>query len=234
MSASWVVVATTRSRPSGEDGSEPQALITAVATIAQAKQKPDALAGLERWKSRHPARVRAADVAFVFAQGANSRRQRGQARRGGRASGGDRGLQGRRYSLACCLSLVVCAVLAGCKGLRECAQFAANLTQPQLEALRTWRNPRTKRHQAPKYGTLWRTVRGVDEEELMQVVNQWFRDQGMEPTALALDGKVLRATLQNEEGAVAAVSAFPHAGTPLFSIRSSLPQRDRRSPESKS
>jgi hypothetical protein len=145
-----------------------------------------------------------------------------------------RGFQGRRYSLGCCLSLVICAVLAGCKGLRECAQFAANLTQPQLAALRTWRNPRTKRLQAPKYGTLWRTVRGVDDEELTRVVNQWFRDQGMEPTALALDGKVLRATLQNEEGAVTVVSVFPHAGTPLFSIRSSLPQRDRRSPGSRS
>ena len=141
-----------------------------------------------------------------------------------------RGGQGKRYPLACCLSIVVCAVLAGCKGVRECAEFAANLTQLQLEALRCWSHPKTGRYVAPKYGTLWRTVRGTDAEQFEQTVNQWFRDGKRLPTALALDGKVLRATLQNEEGGTAAVSVVSHADSPLFSIRSSLPPQARRSP----
>jgi hypothetical protein len=142
-----------------------------------------------------------------------------------------RGGQGKRYPLGCCLSLVACAVLAGCKGLRECAVFAAGLTQPQLEALRCWKSPRTGRFVAPKYGTLWRTVSGTDAVEFERTVNQWFQDEGLLPEAVAIDGKTLRATLLNEEGESCAVSAVSHRGTPLFSTRSSLTRRARRSPQ---
>jgi len=140
-----------------------------------------------------------------------------------------RGGQGKRYPLGCCLSILVCAVLAGCKGVRECAQFAANLTQLQLQVLRCWRHPRTGRYEAPKYNTLWRVARDIDAEQFEHTVRQWSRDEKCLPTALALDGKVLRATLQNEDGAAAAVSVASHPGSPLFSVRSSLPQRARRS-----
>lgn len=145
-----------------------------------------------------------------------------------------RGGQGKRYPLGCCLSLVACAVLAGCKGLRECATFAAALTQPQLDALRCWKSPRTGRYVAPKYGTLWRTVSGIDAVEFERTVNQWFRDEGLHPEAVAIDGKTLRATLLNEEGESCAVSAISHRGTPLFSTRSSLTRKAKRSPRHRS
>jgi hypothetical protein len=106
-----------------------------------------------------------------------------------------RGGQGKRYPLACCLSIVVCAVLAGCEGVRACAEFAANLSQLQLEALRCWSHPKTGRYEAPKYGTLWRTVSGIDAEPFEQTVNQWFHDEKRLPTAPALDGEVLWGTL---------------------------------------
>lgn len=145
-----------------------------------------------------------------------------------------RGGQGKRYPLGCCLSLVACAVLAGCKGLRECATFAAALTQPQLDALRCWKSPKTGRFVAPKYGTLWRTVSGIDAVEFERTVNLWFQDEGLLPEAVAIDGKTLRATLLNEEGESCAVSAVSHHGSPFFSTRSSLTRRARRSPQPRS
>lgn len=137
--------------------------------------------------------------------------------------------QGRRYPLGCCLSIITCAVLAGCEGVRECAEFAATLTQPQLEALRSWRSPRTGRYEAPAFTTLWRVAAAVDGELFEQTVSQWFRDEDLLPEAIALDGKVLRATLLNEDGGICAVSAVSHQGSPLFSTRYSLIQRARRS-----
>jgi hypothetical protein len=137
--------------------------------------------------------------------------------------------QGKRYPLGCCLSIIACSVLAGCKGMRQCAEFAAALTQPQLDALRSWKNPKTGRYEAPKYVTLWRTASGIDAEEFELTVNGWFRDEDRLPEAIAIDGKVLRATLNNEEGESCAVSAFSHRGTPLFSTRSSLTRRAKRS-----
>jgi len=132
-----------------------------------------------------------------------------------------RSTKGRQYSLGCCLSIVVCAVMAGCKGLRECSEFGKSLTQKQREALRSWKNPKTRIYEAPGPTTLWRTVSGVDAAEFEQAVNGWFRDEKRLPEAIALDGKVLRATLQNEDGGACAVSAVSHPGTPLFSISSS-------------
>lgn len=145
-----------------------------------------------------------------------------------------RGGQGTRYPLACGLAIVVCATLAGCRGVREVAQFAANLSQPHREALRCWRAPKTGKYETPNYVTLWRIVHNIDAEQFEQTVNQWFRDENRLPEALALDGKVLRATLQNEDGGVCAVSAVSHPSSPLFSLRPSRPGRAMRSPVCKS
>jgi hypothetical protein len=145
-----------------------------------------------------------------------------------------RGGQGRLYPLPYCLAIVVCAVLAGCQGVRECAEFAAALSQKQREGMGAWRHPRTGRYEAPKYVALWRIVQRIDAEQFERTVSHWFRDGKRVPEALAIDGKVLRATLHNEDGGLAAVSAVSHPGTPLFSLRSSLPQRVRSSPEPKS
>jgi len=132
-----------------------------------------------------------------------------------------RGRKGQRYSLGCCLSILVCAQLAGCEGMRECAEFGATLTQKQLEALRCWENLRTGRYEAPKYVTLWRVAAVIDAGEFERRVLSWFRDEDLPPEAIALDGKVLRATLQNDDGGACAVSAVAHSGTPFFSISSS-------------
>lgn len=137
--------------------------------------------------------------------------------------------KGKRYLLGSCLAIVTCAVLAGCKGVRECAEFGHSLPQKQLEALRTWKNPKTGKYESPGYGTLWRVISSIDSLEVEQVVSQWFTDEGRAPELLAIDGKALRATLHNEDGGAFAVSAVSHSGTPLFSISNSLMQKDMRS-----
>jgi len=137
--------------------------------------------------------------------------------------------QALRYPLGCCLSILTCAVLAGCKGVRECAEFADTLTQPQLDALRSWRNPKTGRFEAPGFTTLWRVANAVDAHQFEQTVTQWFRDEDRLPEAIALDGKVLRGTLLNEDGGSCVVSAVSHQGSLFFSIRSSLSRKEKRS-----
>jgi len=84
--------------------------------------------------------------------------------------------------------------------LEQYEEFAATLTQPQLRALRSWRNPRTNRYEAPKKTTLWRIAAGVEAELFEQTVNAWLSDADMSLEAIAIDGKALRATLNNEDG----------------------------------
>ena len=130
---------------------------------------------------------------------------------------------GRRYPLACCLSIVTCAFLAGCKSIEECAEFAAGLTQPQLRTLRSWRNRRTNRYEAPKETTLWRVVSGVDAQLFEDKVSAWATDTGMSLDAIAIDGKAIRATQDNEDGGSFVVSAFSHSGSsPFFSKNSPM------------
>jgi hypothetical protein len=137
---------------------------------------------------------------------------------------------GRQYPMGCCLSVVVCAFLAGCKTIEECAEFADGLTQPQLAALRSWRNPKTGRYEAPKATTLWRVVSGVDAQRFEEAISIWCSDPDMSLEAIAIDGKALRATLENPDGGSFAVNALNHSGSsPLFSS-SSLTAKDRSLP----
>lgn len=124
--------------------------------------------------------------------------------------------KGKRYPLGCCLSIVACGVLAGCDGLREMAEFADSLTQKQLEELRSWKNPKTGKYIAPVHTTLWRVIAGVNANEFEKVVADWLTEEEPLPDAIAIDGKVLRATLENEDGGMCSVSAVSHRSSPLF------------------
>ena len=137
---------------------------------------------------------------------------------------------GRRYPVGCCLSIVVCSLLAGCKTLEECAEFGAGLTQPQLRALRSWRNPRTDRYEAPKETTLWRVVSGIDAELFEEKVCAWAIDKGMSLDAIAIDGKAFRATQQNADGGSFVVSALSHSGSSPFFSSNSPTEKDRNWP----
>jgi len=136
--------------------------------------------------------------------------------------------QGRRYSMGCCLSILTCAILAGCKGVRECAEFAGTLPQRQLRALWAWQNPKTRRYEAPNYSTLWRVASGVDTDLFEERLNKWFRETDYTPEAIALDGKILRGTLLNEDGGSCVVSAVSHDGSPFFSNRRLQNQKERK------
>lgn len=130
---------------------------------------------------------------------------------------------GRRYPIGCCLSVMVCALLAGCKGVAECAEFAATLTQPQLRAIRSWKNAKTGRYEAPSASTLWRVTAAVDSEQFEDKVSAWFTERNVPVEGIAIDGKALRATLQNEDGGSFVVSAFSHSGSaPLFCSNSPM------------
>ena len=130
-----------------------------------------------------------------------------------------RGGQGKKYSLAGSLAIVVCGVLAGCTSLRACAELASALSQPQRRTLRLWQNPKSGRYETPDHTTLWRIVNRIDAEELECKVNKWLNAEDALPGAIAIDGKVLKATLDNRDSGSCVVSAIPHRDgrdTPFF------------------
>jgi len=127
----------------------------------------------------------------------------------------------RRYPLGSCLAMILCGFLSGARTMEQCAAFAATLSQPQLQALRSWKNPKTGKCEAPRTTTLWRIASGVDAALLENTFLAWVSDQGMDLEAIAIDGKALRATLQNEDGGSFVVNAVNHSqSAPFFSSNS--------------
>lgn len=123
-----------------------------------------------------------------------------------------KGKQGTRHRLSSCLAIIVAGVVSGCHGLEECAEFGKSLSVPQKRALHVWIHPKKNKYIAPSHTTLWRAVNLVDPVNFENVVFGWYNmHSDTLPDAISLDGKTLRATInENQEGSHI-VSAFPHS-----------------------
>ena len=129
-----------------------------------------------------------------------------------------RAKKGRRHSLRTCLAVVACGILAGARGLSECATVGESLREPQRRALRMWRPRGQKKRVAPSHATLWRALSGIDPVEFERVILQWYNSQSDQlPAAVALDGKAVRSTLDEDNCGLHVVSAVPHDDTFFFS-----------------
>lgn len=133
-----------------------------------------------------------------------------------------RGRRGRRHKLANCLAIVVCGTLAGAKGLSECAELAKLLKANQHRALGTWKNSVSKKYVPPSHSALHRVLSGVDPEEFESVFFGWFNKNSEKlPRAMSIDGKSLRANLQDRGEEQHAISLIAHDGSPFLPRASS-------------
>jgi hypothetical protein len=114
-----------------------------------------------------------------------------------------------RYPLEGLLTLISLAMLCGCNGIREIERWAQIHRWTLAERLGF------RRHQMPKYGMIRRTLLHVDEAAFSQAVAEWGGEvlslYGKEPVpAIAIDGKRVRGTRQNELPAVELMAALNH------------------------
>lgn len=145
----------------------------------RAERLPEALAAFER---ERPPRNRLGVSALtglieVFGQLADHRRE-----------------AGRRHRLDGVLATAAVGVLAGGRTLADLAAIAAELSQPQLRALRAWPNPKTKRREAPSESTFQRVLCAVDAARLDQLLGQWLLADGAAHPLICVDGKTLKGT----------------------------------------
>ena len=107
--------------------------------------------------------------------------------------------KGRDYPLPALLSITVLASLCGVmRGQRDLAAFAAGLTQPQLRALRCYRD-RNGRYHYPKETTFQRVLANVDAALFERALQQWEEQllgpsHGEGDAILAIDGKAQRGS----------------------------------------
>ena len=81
--------------------------------------------------------------------------------------------RGKRYPLNTILALAVAARLAGYRGVNAFAQFAALLSQEQLEAVGAFWSPSKQRYTAPAITTFHNILAALPPETLDNAIGQW-------------------------------------------------------------
>lgn len=121
-----------------------------------------------------------------------------------------------RFRIGPVLTLVAMALLAGRREIAEIARFATTLNQKQRHLLSL---PRKKGRKAfwevPGYGVFYTVLTRMDPEKFTALLHNWLQERaGTLPTALALDGKMIRDHIglltlaQHEDGAPQAVAVY--------------------------
>ena len=119
--------------------------------------------------------------------------------------------RGKRYPLRTVLTIAVAARLAGYRGVTAFAQFAALLSQEQLETVEAFFSPSRKLFTAPSITTFHNILADLPPETLDDAIGRWTAQQAGADTPLAMDGKDLRgASKQTEEGRRMMVAAVEH------------------------
>ena len=74
--------------------------------------------------------------------------------------------QGRKHDLASVFAVYILAFIAGYRGSVASAQFASSLSQDELAAVGSWRNPKTGLCEPVSKSTLHRVLQNTEPSEL--------------------------------------------------------------------
>jgi predicted transposase YbfD/YdcC len=121
-----------------------------------------------------------------------------------------------QYRTAPVLVIIALALLAGRREIAEIARFATTLTQPQRRRLGLPRKKGTRAfYRVPGYDVFYQVLTRMDPEAFAQLLSQWLGCRsGSLPTALAMDGKMIRDHIglltlaQHEDGAPQAMAVY--------------------------
>jgi hypothetical protein len=120
------------------------------------------------------------------------------------------------YRIGAVLTIVAMALLAGRREIAEIVRFAQTLSHPQRRRLVLPLKKGTRAFfKVPGYGVFYQVLTRLDPEPFARLLNDWLISRaGTLPTALALDGKMIRDHIglltlaQHEDGAPQAVAIY--------------------------
>ena len=102
----------------------------------------------------------------------------------------------RQYPLGAILSVIAMALLSGARDLSQIHRFSWRLRAVHRAALGFRRKPGTAAYQMPGYSVYRDLLIALDLEAFAQRLTDWLAaHRGSLPTALALDGKMIRETI---------------------------------------
>ena len=106
-----------------------------------------------------------------------------------------RSMSGRRYPQRQLLAILALGMLCGCRDLQAIVILGQQLGQEQLRGLGGLRRQKTGLYEAPGYNAYYHLIGKMDAAAFDSALCQWLdAHEGRLPRDLALDGKVLRGT----------------------------------------
>jgi hypothetical protein len=122
-----------------------------------------------------------------------------------------RARRGKRHLLASVLAIAALATLTGERGPKGFAAFAALLTQPQRLHLRCRPNKHTGKLDVPSEPTFRRAFKRIARAAFHTVLADWLAEHDPEKlTAIAVDGKTVKGSRQQNGRPVHLMSAVTH------------------------
>src|SRR5271166_4742149 len=99
-----------------------------------------------------------------------------------------------QFRIGAVLTLVAMAILAGARDIAQIARFATRLHPKQRAALGLPRKVGTRCfYRVPGYNVFYQVLIRLDADQFARRLSEWLQAQsGMLPSALALDGKMIR------------------------------------------
>ena len=126
--------------------------------------------------------------------------------------------QGIRHQLDDILIIAVMAILSGHNGIRGFTRFAKSNETELTQILRL-------KHGIPRYNSFLSVFNAIDQTILAQRFTKWVKMYlpEFEDEHIALDGKSIRATVQNQNSStqdfVAVVNAFGHQSGVVYGMQ---------------
>jgi hypothetical protein len=117
--------------------------------------------------------------------------------------------QGKWHDMGATLTLIFVAILSGEQGIRGVAGWI------QEQRWRLGRHFKLRNSRVPSYGTIRRVLAAVEVNELERCLGKWADEieqawGGEDGPGLAIDGKTLRGSGDDEHPALHLLSAFSH------------------------
>lgn len=110
-----------------------------------------------------------------------------------------RARSGKRYPQKQLLGILALGMISGCRDLQSIVTLGQDLSQKQLKALGGWQRKKTGLYEAPGYSAYYNLIGQMDAEGFDSALCAWLaRHEGSLPKDLALDGKVLRGTVDEK------------------------------------
>lgn len=120
-----------------------------------------------------------------------------------------------QFPVGTVLSVVAMALLCGYWQISQIVRFGNRLTQLQRAQLAMPRRRKKQFYRVPCYDVYYQLLRRIDPDHFAQILNGWLQQhRDTLPSALAIDGKMIRAVIgtvtlaEHEQGAARAMSVM--------------------------